>query len=280
MRSLSVHAAIVLTLLVAGRVSWGEDQAPLRLRVMTYNIHHAAGVDHKLDLERITRVINEAKPDIVALQEVDRNTSRTGQVDQARELARLTKMNVEFGLNIKFGGGDYGNAVLSKHRITLRKNHALPNIDNGEQRGVLDVELQTKLGRVRLLATHLDHRSADGERIASAKLINKLQASQPQALTLLAGDLNATPDSRPLKILRQSWALSKKSSPTIPVGKPTRQIDYVLAAPAERVKIVGTKVLPESIASDHRGLLIEIEVLPEPAGKEPDGQATGARGLD
>ena len=250
------------------------------LRVLTYNIHHGAGVDGKLDLERIAAVITRSKADIVALQEVDRKTSRTGQVDQARELARLTKMNVQFGPNIKFGGGDYGNAVLSKHRITLWKNHALPNIDNGEQRGVLDVELQTKSGPVRLLATHLDHRRADEERVASAKLINKLLASQPKVPSLLAGDLNATPDSQPLRILRQGWALPKKSFPTTPVGRPTRQIDYVLAAPSERVKIVETTVLPESIASDHRGLLSVVEVLPEPVEKESAEPAARVRGVD
>ena len=43
------------------------------LRVLSYNIHHAAGTDGKLDLTRIANVINSVKPDVVSLQEVDQN---------------------------------------------------------------------------------------------------------------------------------------------------------------------------------------------------------------
>lgn len=245
------------------------------LRVLSYNIHHGAGVDGKLDLQRIASVIIQSKADIVALQEVDRATSRTGKVDQAAELARLTKMNVRFGGNIKFGGGDYGNAVLSKFRIKLRKNHALPNIQNGEQRGVLDVDLETKAGPMRMLATHFDHRRPNEERIASAEFVNKLLAAEPKTLTLLAGDLNATPDSETLKILAPNWQLPTRRFPTVPVGNPARQIDYVLAARANRLKLVETKVLSEAVASDHLAILTVIEVLPSEAENEQKERRRG-----
>src|SRR4051794_36404648 len=54
-------------------------------------IHHGVGTDGKLDLKRIAKVITDTKPDLVALQEVDKNTTRTGKVDQAAELAKLSK---------------------------------------------------------------------------------------------------------------------------------------------------------------------------------------------
>src|SRR5690606_25634562 len=41
------------------------------LRVMTYNVHSCIGMDGKLDPERIARVIARARPDVVALQELD-----------------------------------------------------------------------------------------------------------------------------------------------------------------------------------------------------------------
>src|SRR5687768_15481548 len=75
---------------------------PLRLRVLTYNIHHGEGVDGRLDLERIARVITAEEPDLVALQEVDVKTRRTGGVDQAAELARLTGMHFAFGKAIDY----------------------------------------------------------------------------------------------------------------------------------------------------------------------------------
>src|SRR5437762_3345786 len=89
----------------AGRESGSHE--PLRLTVMRYNIHHCEGTDKKLDVARIAAVINAAKPDLVALQEVDRNTNRTNHVDQPAELAKLTKMHVFFGKAMDFEGGEY-----------------------------------------------------------------------------------------------------------------------------------------------------------------------------
>ena len=69
-----------------------RGQQPPRLRVLTYNIHHGEGTDGKFDYERLARVINGLKPDVAALQEVDRNTRRANGVDQAALLAKLTGM--------------------------------------------------------------------------------------------------------------------------------------------------------------------------------------------
>ena len=72
------------------------------------------GVDRKLDVPRIARVIKSVKPDLVALQEVDNKAGRSGRVDQATELARLTGMRPVFGANIPLQGGHSGNAILSR----------------------------------------------------------------------------------------------------------------------------------------------------------------------
>lgn len=234
-----------------------------RLRVLSYNIHHAAGVDARLDVERIAKVILSVKPDIVALQEVDKGVERSKRADQPAELARLTKMNVVFGKNINFGGGEYGNAVLSRFPIGGSTNHKLPNIDDGEQRGVLDVTLRVPDGRVRLLATHFDHRRDEAERRASAEAVNRLLEKDRKLPTLLAGDLNAVPTSDTLKTLERSWKLAnKKESFTVPVKEPKRQIDYVLFAPVGAWSVIETRVLPEATASDHRAILAVLEVTP------------------
>ena len=75
---------------------------PLQLRVLSYNIHHGAGIDGKLDLPRIAGVITAVNPDLVALQEVDRKTRRTKQQDQPAMLAKLTGMKILFERNIDF----------------------------------------------------------------------------------------------------------------------------------------------------------------------------------
>src|SRR5215207_8498273 len=77
------------------------------LRVLSYNIHHAEGTDGKLDLARIAGVIRAAEPDLVAVQEVDRDTTRTNKVDQTAELAKLTKLHGEFAKAIDLQGGGY-----------------------------------------------------------------------------------------------------------------------------------------------------------------------------
>ena len=48
------------------------------LRLMSYNIRHGAGLDERLDFDRIAEVINREHPDVVALQEVDSVTQRIG----------------------------------------------------------------------------------------------------------------------------------------------------------------------------------------------------------
>ena len=52
-------------------------------RVMTYNIHHGEGTDSVIDMERIAQVINKWSPDLVALQEVDNGTTRSGNINEA-----------------------------------------------------------------------------------------------------------------------------------------------------------------------------------------------------
>lgn len=255
---------VALLLVIVSSAS-GQDagRTPGRLRVLTYNIHHGEGTDRRLDLPRIAKVIQSVNPDIVALQEVDRNTNRTDKVDQPKELARLTNLRVVFGDNIAFGGGEYGNAVLTRLPVVSHRNHRLPNYDDGEQRGVLHVTLQhpQSEGRISLFATHLDHRRDDQERVASARAINRLAMQKPDQPALLAGDLNDVPDSRALREFKRVWTWpQEKPLPTIPVAKPTRQIDYVMVRPSSRWKVVEVKVLPEAVASDHRALLAVLEL--------------------
>ncbi len=233
-----------------------DPDGTVTLRILTYNIHHGEGVDGRLDLERIARVITSVKPDLVALQEVDQRGARTDEVDQPAELARLTGLHVVFGGNIDLEGGKYGNAVLSRYPIARHENHALPRFDDGEQRGVLDVEIEVPGVResLPLLATHLDHRRDDRERRASAEAINQLVFGSARS-SILAGDLNATPDSDVLRTIDSVWSRSQANLPTIPVAEPSRQIDYVLFRPAGRWQVVETRVLDEAVASDHRPLL-------------------------
>ncbi|MGK0353208.1 MAG: endonuclease/exonuclease/phosphatase family metal-dependent hydrolase, partial [Planctomycetota bacterium] len=59
---------------------------------MTWNIHHARGLDGEVDIDRIAAEIRAAAPDLVALQEVDRGVRRTGGLDIPAALAERTGM--------------------------------------------------------------------------------------------------------------------------------------------------------------------------------------------
>jgi endonuclease/exonuclease/phosphatase family metal-dependent hydrolase len=246
-------------------------ELPEEIRVVTYNIHHGEGTDRKFDLKRIANVLLAVEPDIIALQEVDQGTRRAGGVDQPAELARLTGMKVVFGRNIDFEGGGYGTAVLTKIPIRSQKSVKLksfyaPTADNPEQRGVQVLELGEKDGPGLLfLNTHLDYRPPDDERMASAATINELIEKRSNELAILAGDLNAMPDSNPMEEFRKQWkiagmqaeAKSPSTSPllTYPAEKPEKWIDYVLVRPAEKWKVIEVRALDEPVASDHRPLL-------------------------
>lgn len=262
--TLCLAAAIGINLPVNAR---GDDsgQESQRLRVLTYNIHHGEGTDGRLDLKRIANTILSVDPDVVALQEVDQNVARSMNVDQPGELARLTGMHAVFGDNIALACGRYGNAVLSRFPIVRYQNNALPNVDQGEQRGCLSVEIRLPHsdGTLMFLATHLDHRRPDRERVASARAINTLGSGlgDEKQLAVLAGDLNDVPESSTLTEFSRRWTRANKDPLlTIPVVDPKRQIDYVMFHPAARFRVLETRVLEESVASDHRGLLVILEI--------------------
>jgi endonuclease/exonuclease/phosphatase family metal-dependent hydrolase len=258
----SVVGVLVLAAgLAVGSAASAEET--LQLRVLSYNIHHGQGVDGKLDLERIAQVIRKARPDLAALQEVDRGAGRTDHVDQPAELARLTGMHYVFGENLDLKPGGYGNVVLSRFPIRRYTNHALPLVDGGEQRGLLEVEvlLPETYPPLIFLATHLDHRRPDAQRRASARAINALAERRAERRAILAGDLNDQPPSATLRDLELRWtAANADPLPTFPVADPARQIDYIMYRPASRLKTVEVVVLDEAVASDHRAILAVLEL--------------------
>src|ERR1700674_4525771 len=103
-----IFSSLLLLLLVRA----SEDQTvPRTFRVLTYNIHHGQGTDGRFDLSRLAGVMKRVQPDVVALQEVDRGTERSGGVDQLAELERLTDMHAEFGKTMDYSGGRHGGGV-------------------------------------------------------------------------------------------------------------------------------------------------------------------------
>ncbi len=96
--------------------------------------------------------------------------------------------------------------------------------------------------------------------MAGAQKINQIITKKPNSPAILAGDLNATPDSDVLQLFEQQWQVANcKELPTVPVTQPTKQIDFILSRPVQQWKTLEVRVLDEAIASDHRAIFAELE---------------------
>ncbi|WP_218934127.1 endonuclease/exonuclease/phosphatase family protein [Rosistilla ulvae] len=228
--------------------------------MLCYNIHYGQGNDGVYDLERLARVIVAAKPDLVALQELDVMVERSGRVHQAQRLAELTGLAVRMGPTQHYQGGLFGNAVLTRMPIEDVQIHPLPYTPATESlttypRGAISVVVQCTNGRpLRFVSTHFQH-NVPGDRVAEAEAINRLFGTD-NVPTVLAGDMNSVPGSEPIEILGNRWnnAIDLAASPTAPAKKPTSRIDYIFYR-GGGLKMVESRVVDESMASDHRPVL-------------------------
>ena len=256
-----------------------QAQAPDRpLRVMSFNIHHGAGTDDRLDLPRIAEVIRQSNVDVVGLQEVDRHWSaRSDFVDQATWLARELKMHVAYGANLNLDPllpdqprRQYGTAILSNTPILEWDNTLLPRFGNHEQRGLLHTRINVRGVPVHIYNTHLQHNDA-AERLAQAQAIKQLIGA-PDDPVILLGDLNATPDAPEIRTLVEDlvdvWvAAGAGNGYTYPTEDPRLRIDYVLQSAdiVARSMAVATSPLAE-LASDHLPVIAEVALPGDKVG--------------
>lgn len=234
---------------------------------MTYNIRAGHDLDRTSNLSRIAALIDSVRSDLVLLQEVDRNTARSGRVDQAAVLARLTAMHAVFAPAMEYDGGEYGIAILS--RWPVRASYVVPLdipqpaelAEPYEPRALLHVMAGTPLGIVHIVNTHVDHRADPRFRqLQLMQLMAYIARAVPQdAVLVVGGDLNAGPESAEVGALRlaldDAW-LRCGAGPglTFRSDDPDRRIDYVLLA---RATCRTARVL-ERTYSDHRPVVVDV----------------------
>lgn len=237
-------------------------QAAERLRVLTYNIHHGEGSDGKLNYERLAGKIDELRPDVAVLQEVDRGTKRAGGIDQAARLAKLTGMKFVFGRAMPYDGGEYGLAILSRFPIERSDTYPLPFDFGQEPRALLRARIvpDNGLPAFDCWATHLCHQS-EAARVRQAKQIRWVLRQLDDAPAILAGDFNARPGSAPMEaMLADDW---------MDATAPRSEIDYVLIRRRDAWRAAKVVVLEDRTVSDHRPVLAELEWLGD-RGKPTD----------
>lgn len=227
-------------------------QAQHMLRLMTYNIKNATGMDGVCDFQRIANVINNASPDVVAVQEVDSVTNRSNQKYVLGEIAERTQMYACFAPAIEYDGGKYGIGLLSKKAPLHLQAIALPGRE--EARALILAEFEDYI----YCCTHLSLTEED--RMKSLEILKTFAASYKKPL-FLAGDMNAEPESDFIKELQKEFRiLSNPKQHTFPAPAPKETIDYVAAFKQndKGFAVVSSEVVNEPVASDHRPIVVEL----------------------
>jgi len=243
------------------------NRPPIQLRVMSYNVHHCNPPSKPglIDVDAIAKTIIGQHPDLVALQEIDVNTIRSGRIDEAALLAEKTGMKVYFAKAIDHDGGYYGVAILSKYPISQMKTYRLPTeiSTKGEPRVLATASISLPNGKTILFAnTHLDAQKGSVNRMQQIVEINRLKDLQTMPL-ILAGDLNARPGSAEINLLETRFTRTCVDCAfTIPVINPTSAIDHIAFPRNSSFKIISHEVIPERYASDHLPVLAIIETNP------------------
>jgi endonuclease/exonuclease/phosphatase family metal-dependent hydrolase len=95
----------------------------MELRIVTYNIHRAIGLDRRFKPERIVEILTKLDADVVLLQEVDEGAPRSRELNLAKELAQSCGYpHFALGHNVTLRKGYYGNATLSRFPILRERN--------------------------------------------------------------------------------------------------------------------------------------------------------------
>jgi endonuclease/exonuclease/phosphatase family metal-dependent hydrolase len=168
----------------------------VKLRVLSYNIHRAIGVDRRFRPERIVSIIGYYAPDIALLQEVDQGVPRSRELHLAHEIARaLGYEHWAIGHNVALRRGRYGNATLSRWPIQRERNIDL-TIGFRKRRGCQHtrIAVRTPSGRTRRLEAfnlHLGLSARERQRQVSLLAHSReLALLPPQVACLVGGDYN------------------------------------------------------------------------------------------
>ncbi len=233
------------------------------LRIATYNIHKARGLDGRVRPDRILSVLNVINADVIALQEVVSNVGKKPEENQAEYFAKSLGMNYCLGENRKHKGGIYGNVILSRLPIIHHKNHDI-SVHGRERRGILraDIEYDETLlhvFNVHLGTAFLERRSQVRTILTSAVLLDE----QLMGLRLLLGDFNEWTRGLVTKMLsaRMSSADVKshlKRTKTYPGFLPFLHLDHVYFDPPLKLhSLTLIRSRTALVASDHLPLVAD-----------------------
>ena len=226
-----------------------------RLRVATYNLHSAVGVDRRFRPGRVIEVIHELGADIVALQEV---LSPVRGSDVHAHLREATGLHLVTMTTMPLAGGTFGNALLSRWPIVELVEHGL-TVGTREPRGALDATIGRDESELRVIATHLGLRGSERQQ-QLARLLDIVKRT-PDMPTVLAGDFNVTrARARELRAYAAHFGKADALA-TFPSFAPVLPLDRIFAVGgASIVDVEVHRSRRARIASDHLPLVATIEL--------------------
>ncbi|MBL4658914.1 MAG: endonuclease/exonuclease/phosphatase family protein [Alcanivoracaceae bacterium] len=167
----------------------------MKIKITTYNIHRAIGLDRRFRPQRIIDILNDIDADIVLLQEVDEGVPRSRELNLAKEISQACGYPYyALGHNVSLRKGYYGNATLSRFPIVRERNINL-TIDNKKRRGcqhtTLSIENKNKHKEFDVFNLHLGLSAKERQKQAGilfhSSEYKKLDAKMP---CIVAGDFN------------------------------------------------------------------------------------------
>jgi endonuclease/exonuclease/phosphatase family metal-dependent hydrolase len=232
----------------------------MQLKILSFNIH--GGYDRKgyRDLRRVHRLMENLAIDVGVFQEMETRASRGGALGDIVLLAGPERSNHLPGLALKEGEGWYGNLVVSRYPIVRGIVHDLSSASFYEPRNAVDALIDSPLGLVRIIGTHLS--LTPWERLSEMKklvsMIDKVEEKEKNPL-LLMGDINEWwPKSRLLGHLNKLM-VPVFCGASFPSLRPFLRLDRVWQAHCPYVVTAQTVHIKDiSYLSDHLPVLITV----------------------
>ncbi len=198
--------------------------------------------------------------DLVALQEADGGSHRSGYINQVKYLAQQGEFPYWYQqLNRNLGRlAQHSNGVLSRLRPTAIEDHPLPGPAG---RGAILVRFGTGPDALAVVVMHL----ALGTKVRNLQLAYIRELVSGYQHQVLMGDMNTNAtDLLQTSPLRDLGLLAPQMQATFPSWRPQRCLDHILLSPSltlERVQVLDQPI------SDHLPVAVEIR-LPGMVGSD------------
>jgi len=197
------------------------------------------------NIEKICRIINKEKIDVLLTTENDAGSLRTNFKDYIELMSRLTKLKYKsFFQTFDIFFANQGNAIHSSFKVIKRKKYPLFGL--WEPRCLGEAVLRIGKKDVPFFITHLSlSKRKRNEQIEEIKKILKNRRR-----FILAGDFN-TPNIRGLGNLNMI-----KTSTTFPSWSPVKRLDYIFT---KDIKVINSYLL-NAKKSDHLAIVLEADI--------------------